>query len=76
MFDMQVMSDAFEAAAGFSGENFNDYMKFVLLVMTILWALELFAVWSFQMEFDIRALALRVVGVGFVITLVMILVGS
>ncbi len=36
--DMQLMSDAFQAAAGFSGEDFNDYMKYVLIVLTILWA--------------------------------------
>ena len=77
LVDMQLMSDAFQAAAGFSGEDFNTYMKYVLIVLTILWALELFAVWSFHMDIkDISALAIRVVGVGVVITIVMILVGS
>jgi hypothetical protein len=77
MVDMQLMSDAFQAAAGFSGEDFNNYLKFVFIVLTILWALELFAVWSFQMDIhDIHSLAIRVVGVGVVITIVMILVGS
>ena len=75
--DFQLMSDAFEAAAGFSGENFNLYMKYVLLVLTILWALELFAVWSFHYDMDnIGGLAMRVVGVGVVVTIVMILVSG
>ena len=77
MFNTQVMSDAFQAAAGFAGEDFNDYMKYVLIMLTVLWSLELFAVWSFHSDLEeLRTLALRVVGVSIVITIVMILVGS
>ena len=77
MDNMQAMSDAFQAAAGFSGEDFNLYMKFLFVILTVLWSLELFSVWSFQSESnDLRALALRIVGVGVVLTIVMIMVSK
>lgn len=77
MGNTQVMNDAFLAAAGFSGEDFNSYMKYVLVVLTILWALELFTVWSFHSGLEnLHTLAFRIIGVGCVITLVMIMVGS